>query len=136
MALLLIIVTPEGEAYSGTVEQVVLPGSEGEFGVLERHEHFLAPLRHGALEIRTGSGSEWLAVSKGFADVSGEKIVVLADSCVRAADIDLAKVQAEIREAEAERESLRGRESQAARQDALTERIEALAAQVDAAQHL
>ena len=51
MSLELTIVTPEGETFSGEVEQVVLPGSEGDFGVLEGHERFLSPLNHGALEI-------------------------------------------------------------------------------------
>ena len=48
----LTIVTPEGEAYRGSVERVVLPGSEGEFGVLANHERFLSPLRVGPVEIR------------------------------------------------------------------------------------
>jgi len=102
MALELVIVTPEGEAYSGVVEQAVLPGSEGDFGVLEQHERFLAPLKHGALEIRTSEGTEWAALSNGFADVSAEKVVVLADYCALAADIDVAMVEEEQREARAE----------------------------------
>ncbi len=101
MSLDLIIVTPEGEAYSGTVDQVVLPGSEGRFGVLERHERTLAPLQHGAVEIQTASGSEWAAMSHGFADVSAERVVVLADTCVLAGAIDRAAVEATLNEAEA-----------------------------------
>ncbi len=102
MALELVIVTPEGEAYSGMVDQAVLPGSEGDFGVLEQHERFLAPLKHGALEIRVGGSSQWAAVSNGFADVSANKVVVLADVCALANDINVAMVEEERREAEAE----------------------------------
>ena len=94
MSLNLVIVTPEGEAYSGSVEQVVLPGSEGDFGVLEQHERTLAPLQHGVIEIKTGAGSEWAAVSNGFADVSAERVVVLADSCLLAGEIDKAAAEA------------------------------------------
>jgi F-type H+-transporting ATPase subunit epsilon len=102
LALELVIVTPQGEAYSGTVDQAVLPGAEGNFGVLEQHERFLAPLKHGAIEIRTSAGSQWAAVSQGFADVSAEKIVVLADYCALAKDINVARVREERAETEAE----------------------------------
>jgi F-type H+-transporting ATPase subunit epsilon len=102
VAIDLIIVTPEGESFSGSVDQVVLPGSEGDFGVLADHERFLAPLRHGAIEIKTGKGSDWAAVSNGFADVSAERVTVLADYCALAHDVDVALAEEEQREAEAE----------------------------------
>jgi F-type H+-transporting ATPase subunit epsilon len=106
MSLELVIVTPEGEAFSGTVDQVILPGSEGDFGVLEKHERFLAPLKHGALEMRTGGTSHWAAISNGFADVSGERVVVLADFCARADEIDAAGVENERQIAQTELDSL------------------------------
>jgi F-type H+-transporting ATPase subunit epsilon len=102
MALQLTVVTPEGQAYEGEVEQVVLPGSEGDFGVLEQHERFLAALRPGALEIHTpGSGTLWAAMSDGFADVNAELVTVLVSRCDLAADIDTAETQSEIEAAEA-----------------------------------
>ncbi len=117
MSLELIIVTPEGETYSGLADQVVLPGSEGEFGVLEQHERTLAPLQHGAVEIRTASGSEWAAVSTGFADVSAERVVVLADSCVLASAIDEASAQAALSQAQSELAGLaEGEENESQRQ--------------------
>lgn len=88
MPIDLTVVTPEGEAYSGPVDEVVLPGSEGEFGVLESHERFLAPLQPGVLEIRTQSGSQWAAVSDGFADVNAERVVVMVDSLRKPDEID------------------------------------------------
>lgn len=121
MSLDLIIVTPEGEAYSGTVEQVVLPGSEGEFGVLEQHERSLAPLQHGVIEIRLASGSEWAAVSNGFADVSSERVVVLADYCAMASSIDKAQVVQAQAEAQAELDSLAEAEENASRRETLDE---------------
>lgn len=90
MAIDLVVVTPHGEAFSEPVEQVVLPGGEGEFGVLESHERFLAPLKHGPMEIRLADGStEWAAISEGFADVSAERVVVLVDECFKAHEIDI-----------------------------------------------
>ena len=80
MPLELTVVTPEGEAYSGSVEQVVLPGAEGDFGVLPGHERYLAALREGTLEIR-GARAQSGQVSEGFAEVSGDRVTVLVDSC-------------------------------------------------------
>ena len=94
MPIELCIVTPEGQAFSGPVEQVVLPGAEGDFGVLEGHERFLAPLRVGPLEIKDGSGSQWAAVSDGFAEVSAEQVTVLVDECQFAGEIDEAQLSA------------------------------------------
>lgn len=90
MAIDLVVVTPEGEAFSEPVEQVVLPGAEGDFGVLESHEKFLAPLKPGPMEIHLGGGKvEWAAISDGFAEVSGSHVVVLVDECFRAHEIDI-----------------------------------------------
>ena len=133
MSLDLIIVTPEGEAYSGTVDQVVLPGSEGEFGVLEQHERVLAPLQHGAIEIKLEGGSEWAAVSNGFADVSAERVVVLADSCSMASEIDQAQVQETRGEAQAELDALADGEENESRRESLTEIIRKAEVQLEVA---
>lgn len=96
------IVTPQGEAYHGPTESVVLPGSEGDFGVLPQHERFLTPLRIGAVQIRTASGTLWAAIADGFAEVSGESVVVLVESCELAGDIDTASAEHEQARAEQE----------------------------------
>jgi F-type H+-transporting ATPase subunit epsilon len=90
----LTIVTPEGQAYQGSVERVVLPGREGEFGVLTNHERFLAPLRVGAVEILTMDGPLYAAVADGFAEVDGECVTVLVDSCELEHEIDAARADA------------------------------------------
>jgi len=100
MAFELTIVTPEGEAYRGSVERVVLPGSEGEFGVLTNHERFLSPLRVGAVEILTEQGPIYAAVADGFAEVDGEAVTVLVDSCELAHEIDTARANAAMAAAE------------------------------------
>jgi F-type H+-transporting ATPase subunit epsilon len=90
MPINLIVVTPEGEAFSEPVDNVVLPGAEGDFGVLEHHARFLAPLKAGPMEIKLTDGqTEWAAVSSGFAEVSGEQVVVLVDECYKAHEIDV-----------------------------------------------
>jgi F-type H+-transporting ATPase subunit epsilon len=93
MSVQLTIVTPEGEAFASQVETVVLPGSEGDFGVLEGHERFLSALRIGSVSFQEGGTTRWAAVSQGFADVSGEEVVVLVDNCQLADQIDTAVVE-------------------------------------------
>jgi F-type H+-transporting ATPase subunit epsilon len=88
LSLELVVVTPEGEALSEVVDQVVLPGKAGDFGVLESHERFLTPLQPGPMEVLSGGSSRWAALSSGFAEVDGTRVVVLVDSCSMAADID------------------------------------------------
>ena len=107
MPLDLIVVTPQGESFSEVVEQVVLPGAEGEFGVLESHEKFLTALRPGAVEIKLPDGTlEWAAISDGFAEVTGSQVVVLVDECFKAHEIDLEHAQRTRAEAEHELEQL------------------------------
>lgn len=113
MGLQLTVVTPEGQAYDGEVEQVVLPGTEGDFGVLERHERFLTSLRPGVLEILRSGGSEWAATSDGFADVGGDKVTVLVSRCDLKADLDSAVIAAEISELEAGLDQLSGSDQDA-----------------------
>jgi len=106
MPIQLVVVTPEGEDFSGPVEEVVLPGVEGEFGVLELHERFLSALDHGCMEIRTSQGSRLAAISDGFAGVGPERVIVMVDSVVERADIDVAAARSARDEAARELESI------------------------------
>ena len=96
MSVELVIVTPQGEAYRGPLDSIVLPGTEGEFEVLENHERFLSPLEVGSLEIKAGSESTYAVIASGFADVSGSQVAVLVESCEVANDIDEAWAQLEL----------------------------------------
>ena len=87
MALELVVVTPAGEALSEEIEQVVLPGEAGDFGVLESHERFLTPLKLGPMQIIGPAETRWAAITSGFAEVDGSRVVVLVDSCALANDI-------------------------------------------------
>jgi F-type H+-transporting ATPase subunit epsilon len=83
------------------VQSVVLPGSEGEFGVLANHERFLTSLRVGEVRIETGSETLYAAIAEGFADVSGAEVAVLVESCELAGDIDVARAELARERAEA-----------------------------------
>jgi F-type H+-transporting ATPase subunit epsilon len=104
--LTLSIVTPQGTVYDGPVESVVVPGSEGDFGVLPGHERFLSPVRIGEVEVR-GPNGRWAAVSDGFADVGADRVVLMVDSCEFAENIDAARAERARARAEHEIEQLR-----------------------------
>ena len=106
MSMELTIVTPEGETFREAVDRVVFPGSEGEFGVLEGHERFLTPLTIGQVEILQGGATRIAAISGGFADVGGEKVVALVDTCELAEKIDVPRAEAARDRARAELDKL------------------------------
>jgi F-type H+-transporting ATPase subunit epsilon len=100
MPILLEIVTPERLAYSDTVDAVVLPGSEGEMGVLPHHAPLLATLGVGELRIRKGGEEEAFAIVGGFVQVRPDKVVIMAETADMASEIDLERAHEARREAE------------------------------------
>lgn len=100
MSLLLEIVTPERLAYSDEVDAVVLPGSEGELGVLPHHAPLISTLGVGELRIRKGGEEESFAIVGGFLQVRPDKVVVMAETADMASEIDLEKAEEARREAE------------------------------------
>ena len=89
----LTVVTPEGEAFDKQVDSVVLPGTEGEFGVLAEHEPFLTGLAAGTVQIRSGEETLYAAVSSGFAEVHVGEVSVLVGSCEFAHEIDRSRAE-------------------------------------------
>ena len=100
MTIHLEIVTPERLAYSDEVDAVVLPGSEGELGVLPHHAPLVSTLGVGELRIRKGGAEESFAIVGGFLQVRPDKVVVMAETADMASEIDLEKAQEARREAE------------------------------------
>jgi F-type H+-transporting ATPase subunit epsilon len=94
------IVTPERLAYSDTVDAVVLPGAEGELGVLPHHAPLVTTLGVGELRIRKGGQEESFAIVGGFLQVRPDKVVVMAETADMASEIDLEKAHEARREAE------------------------------------
>ncbi len=93
MPLQLEIVTPERLAYADEVDAVVLPGSEGELGVLPHHAPLVTMLGIGELRIRKGTAEESFAIVGGFLQVRPDKVVVMAETADMASEIDLEKAQ-------------------------------------------
>ena len=79
MPLELSIVTPAAPLVQTQVDTVVLPGAEGEFGVLPEHESLLAPLQEGVLSYQRGGQTHRVELLGGFAEVTRERVTVLAD---------------------------------------------------------
>lgn len=86
--LALEVATPTRLAVVETVDEVVLPGSQGYFGVLPGHAPFLTTLGVGELTYRIGREERHLAVAGGFAEVRNDKVIVLADTAERPDEID------------------------------------------------
>jgi F-type H+-transporting ATPase subunit epsilon len=92
----LIIVTPERQFLRESVVEVVMPGAEGELGVLPGHAPLMTELGIGELSYR-GAGanpSGVLAIIQGFAEVLGDRVTILAETAERAAEIDLGRAEA------------------------------------------
>ena len=79
------LVSPERELFSGEVDQVDAPGSEGDFGVLAGHAPFMTTLREGRIVVHDGGTRRAYEVRGGFADVSPQGLTILAESAVEAA---------------------------------------------------
>ncbi|MEA2577993.1 MAG: F-type H+-transporting ATPase subunit epsilon [Chloroflexota bacterium] len=105
MTILLEIVTPERLAYSDEVDAVVLPGSEGEMGVLPHHAPLVSTLGVGELRFRKGGTEESFAIVGGFVQVRPDRVVVMAETADMASEIDLERAQEARREAERTLES-------------------------------
>ncbi len=87
--ILLEIITPERVVVREEVDVVTAPGVAGEFGVLANHCPMVAAVKIGALKYRVGEKEEWLAISGGFCEVSGNRITFLAEAAERAYEIDV-----------------------------------------------
>ncbi len=110
------LVSPERQLLSETVEMVVVPGMEGDFGVLVDHAPFISTLRPGVLVVtREGGAEERIFVRGGFADVTPSGLTVLAEDAVAVSDIDRAELDQRIKDA---REDVNDASSDDARQKA------------------
>ncbi len=86
--LMLEIVTPEKMAFSGKVEDVTIPGAEGEFGVLRGHAALLSAVDIGELNFTREGKKTYYALNTGYAEVTGDKVTILVETAERADLID------------------------------------------------
>jgi F-type H+-transporting ATPase subunit epsilon len=94
------LVSPEKLLFSGDVEQVDVPGAEGDFGVLAGHAPFVSTIRPGILTVHAASGEQKIVVLGGFAEVSADGLTVLADVAEAVQDIDRDMITTKIDELE------------------------------------
>src|SRR5580658_10897332 len=93
-------VSPEAVLFSGDVDQVDLPGSEGDMGILAGHAPLVTMLRPGIVTVFRGGAREPVIVTGGFAEVGPAGLTVLADRAVARQDFDTAMLAAEIKDTE------------------------------------
>jgi F-type H+-transporting ATPase subunit epsilon len=94
------LVSPEKLVFSGEVEQVDVPGAEGDFGVLAGHAPMVTTLRPGVLTVKAAGGEQKIVVLGGFAEVSASGLTVLADTADSLADFDRTVLATQIGEME------------------------------------
>ena len=102
------LVSPEKLLFSGNVEQVDVPGAEGDFGVMAGHAPLIALLRPGLMTVYAAGEQTRLVVLGGFAEVGPDGLTVLADVATSLEDLDRAALQAQITEMETRCKDLEG----------------------------
>ncbi|WP_298252525.1 F0F1 ATP synthase subunit epsilon [Bradyrhizobium sp.] len=104
------LVSPEKMAFSGEVDQVDVPGVEGDFGVLAGHAPVVAAIRPGILTVISGGSKQKIIVLGGLAEVSDKGLTVLADVATSIDELDRAKFAETISEMEAKLKEKEGSE--------------------------
>ena len=121
------LVSPEAELFSGEVDQVDIPGSEGDLGILPNHSPLMAAIRTGAITVYADGAETQYCVQGGFADVTPAGLTVLAEKAALLSDITPDALQGDI---EAATQALEGLEGEAAL--AMQQNLDGLKAVADA----
>jgi F-type H+-transporting ATPase subunit epsilon len=87
------IITAEHQVFADDVNAVIAPGIEGELGILPHHAPLMTMLKSGELLIRKDSDETYMVVSGGFLEIRPDKVIVLADACERAEEIDITRAE-------------------------------------------
>jgi F-type H+-transporting ATPase subunit epsilon len=93
------LVSPEREVFSGEVDGVVVPGSEGDFGVLPKHAPVMSAIRPGAIRVTDGGQERRIFVVGGFADVTPDGLTILAEETIELADIEPSQLESDMKNA-------------------------------------
>ena len=112
MSLQLEIVTPEARVYEDTVDSVVVPTTSGDIGILPGHIPLVTEVDDGEIIVEKAGSSESLAVSKGFAQVVGDKVSVLAEDAIQIEEIDEQEVLAAQERAEKALENMQSMDAE------------------------
>ncbi len=100
MGIRIDIVTAERLVFSEEADIVIVPGVEGEMGILPHHSPLMTMIRPGEILVRKGQEEYYMAVSGGFLEVKPDPITILADAAERADEIDIARAEAAKKRAE------------------------------------
>ena len=101
MPMTLEIITAERQVYSDEVDMVIVPGFDGQLGILPRHAPLMTMLKPGELMVRkNGTEDMYVAVSGGFMEVLGNRVSILADTCERSDEIDEERAEQAIQRAQ------------------------------------
>jgi F-type H+-transporting ATPase subunit epsilon len=92
------LVSPEKLLFTGQVDQVDVPGIEGDFGVLSGHAPIVAVVRPGVVTAMAGTAREKFVLYGGLAEFAGEELTILADSATTVEEIDIAEFKTRIEE--------------------------------------
>jgi F-type H+-transporting ATPase subunit epsilon len=112
------LVTPDGAAFEGEAVMLIVPGADGEIGVLARHAPLIATLKAGSTRVHLGEGDDRVrefATGPGFFKVEQDRAIALVDDAVLANEIDRDRAQAQLETAQAELERIERGESEADR---------------------
>ena len=111
------LVSPERELYSGDVDQVDIPGTEGNLGIMPDHSPLMAAIRTGTITVYENGAETKFFVQGGFADVTPSGLTVLAERAVAMNALDKAEIEAQIAAVEASLADLTGDAALAASQN-------------------
>jgi F-type H+-transporting ATPase subunit epsilon len=111
------LVTPEGSAFEGDAEMLIVPGADGEIGVLARHAPLVALLKAGStrVHVRRGQDVREFATGPGFFKIEQDRALALVDDAVDVDEIDVARAQEQLEAAKAELGRVEAGESEADR---------------------
>ena len=122
------VVSAEEEVFSGTVEEVIAPGSMGDLGIMPKHAQLITTLKAGELRYIEDGEQSSLFVAGGLMEVQPHVVTVLADTVIRAADLDEAAAKEAIQRAE---DALDGKDPEDLNYEALQIELDAAKAQIE-----
>jgi F-type H+-transporting ATPase subunit epsilon len=121
------LVSPERELFSGQVDQVVVPGVDGQFGVLSQHSAVMTVIQPGAIRILDGSSERRIYVGGGFADVTAQGLTILAEDAVDLSTLDKVAFEKDIQNAREDARDAKEADAKA-KADKRLARLEAISA--------
>ena len=98
--MMLEITTAERQVYGEEVDMLIAPGVDGQLGILPRHAPLMTMLRPGELTIRKSGADTFFAVTGGFMEVLGDRVIILADACEHSEEINEERAQEAMRRAQ------------------------------------